>query len=77
MQQKYSKTARILAIIGILCILGLIIYMLYCAFTGKNFMASLFLVIMVPIFIWIFLFFSGKLYDQKSDNEEQDNASSK
>lgn len=67
---KHKKQARILAWAGIITIIILIVYMLYCAFTGRNFLGSLYMIIVVPVIIWAILFFGGLF--NKEDEEESE-----
>lgn len=66
---KYNKPARVLAWLAILVIIAILIFFLYCAFTGKNFFGSLYLVIIIPVIIWAVLFFAG-CFHEKEDKEE-------
>ncbi|MBQ4232073.1 MAG: hypothetical protein II699_02240 [Lachnospiraceae bacterium] len=67
---KYKKSARILAIIGLLAIVAGIAYFLYASFTGKNFFFGLGIIILVPVIIWAILFFSGAFNDNDEEDDE-------
>ena len=74
---KHSKQARVLAWLSILLILCLIIYMLYCAFTGQNFFGSLYLVIVIPVIIWAIMFFAGLFHSDKDEDDDPSEPSDK
>ena len=78
MNHKHNKFTRALAWLGIIALVCLFINMVYCAFTGKNFMGSLYLVIIVPTVIWggIVIF---RHFGHKNDffDDEEDSSSSK
>lgn len=57
---KTSKTKRVLAIVGILILLGLYIFSLVAAIMAKPyanglFLASIFATFIIPVFIYVFL----------------------
>jgi hypothetical protein len=68
---KYKKSARVLAIIGLLAIVAGIAYFLYASFTGKNFFFGLGIIILVPVIIWAILFFGGAFKDDKSEDDDE------
>ena len=72
---KYNKYARILAWLALFIIVALIVLFLYCAFTGKNFFGSLFLIIVIPVIIWVILFFAGCFHEDKPDDEKSESSS--
>ncbi len=67
---KHKKNKQILAWLTILLIAAVIIYMLYCAFTGKNFLVSLYLVFVIPVIIWVIMFFAGAFNDNNDNDED-------
>ena len=72
---RYNKPARVLAWLAILVIIAILVFFIYCAFTGKNFFGSLYLVIIIPVIIWAILFFAGCFHqeDENEDTAETDN----
>ncbi|MCR4716876.1 MAG: phosphate ABC transporter substrate-binding protein [Lachnospiraceae bacterium] len=72
---KQNKYARILAIIGLIAIVAAIIYFLYASFTGKNFFFGLGVIIVIPVFIWAILFFSGA-YNRDDEDDSDDGSNS-
>ncbi len=66
---KNKKIKQILAWLTILLIAAVIIYMLYCAFTGKNFLGSLYLIFVIPVIIWVIMFFAGA-FRNNNDNDK-------
>ena len=65
MKSKYTKTQRILAIIGIVLLVGLYVAALIASFfkspTAQGFLYSaLFCTFFIPILIYLLQFFSGK-----------------
>lgn len=66
---KYNKPARVLAWLAILVIIAIFVFFLYCAFTGKNFFGSLYLVIIIPVIVWAILFFAGCFHDKDEDTQ--------
>lgn len=66
---KYNKPARVLAWLAILVIIAILIFFIYCAFTGKNFFGSLYLVIIIPVIIWAILFFAGCFHEKEEHND--------
>ena len=67
---KHKKSARILAIIGLIAIVAGIIYFLYASFTGSNFFFGLGIIILIPVIIWAILFFSGAFNDNDEEDDE-------
>ena len=67
---KHKKSARILAIIGLIAIVAGIIYFLYASFTGRNFFFGLGIIILIPVIIWAILFFSGAFNDNNEEDDE-------
>ncbi len=67
---KYNKSARMLAIIGLIAIVLGIVYFLYASFTGKNFFFGLGIIILVPVIIWAILFFGGAFNDKNDDDDD-------
>ena len=60
---KTSKTTRVLAIVGIIILLGLYIFSLVAAIMAKPyanglFLASIFATFIIPVFIYVFLLMS-------------------
>ena len=72
MNQKHNKFTRALAWLGILLLICLFLNLLYCAFTGKNFMASFYLVIIVPTIIWGGIVIFRAFSPNKDKSEEDD-----
>lgn len=65
-----KKTARILAWVGIIIIIALIIATFITGITGsKYFMGCLWLCIIVPIFMYVFLWI-GKVLSSVNENDE-------
>ena len=66
MKSKYTKTQRILAVVGIVLLVGLYVAALVCSFftrtdaAKKLLMAALFATVAIPVIIWLFQFFIGK-----------------
>lgn len=74
MKSKYTKKQRILAIIGIVLLVGLYIAALIASFfkspTAQGFLYSaLFCTFFIPIVIYLFQFFSGKTRPPKEEDE--------
>ncbi len=74
MKSKYTKKQRILAIIGIVLLVGLYIAALIASFfkspTAQGFLYSaLFCTFFIPVLIYLFQFFSGKTRPPKEDDE--------
>ncbi len=72
MKSKYTKKQRILAIVGIVLLVGLYIAALIASFfnspTAQGFLHSaLFCTFFIPIVIYLFQFFSGKTRPPKED----------
>ncbi len=74
MKSKYTKKQRILAIIGIVLLVGLYIAALIASFfkspTAQGFLYSaLFCTFFIPVLIYLFQFFSKKTRPPKEDDE--------
>lgn len=74
MKSKYTKKQRILAIIGIVLLVGLYIAALIASFfkspTAQGFLYSaLFCTFFVPIVIYLLQFFARKNSDRQQDDE--------
>ena len=68
-----KKSARIMAWIGIIIIVGLVIATLITGITGsKYFMGCLWLCIIVPILIYVFLWIGKVLFSLNSNDELED-----
>ena len=68
-----EKIRRITAILTILVIIGLITGTIICAFTGSPyFYGMLFLMIVVPVVLWVFMWFTGLVTGNgnKEDNND-------
>lgn len=71
-----KKTRRILALIGVIFLIGLYVCTLLCAlFAEENLMsllmASLYATFVIPVLIWIYTFVY-KLVKKDSDDENED-----
>ena len=67
-----EKLRRIVAMISVVVIVALIIGMVICAITGsKYFFGMLALVFLIPITLWVFMWFA-KLVNSSSDSEPED-----
>ena len=68
-----KKSARVMAWIGITIIVGLVIATLITGITGsKYFMGCLWLCIIVPILIYVFLWIGKVLFSLNSNDELED-----
>ncbi len=71
-----EKIRKVVALVSVIVILALIIGMIICAITGsKYFFGMLALVFMVPITLWVFMWFTKlttKHSDESADIEEKD-----
>ncbi|MCI8683255.1 MAG: hypothetical protein HFH50_09725 [Lachnospiraceae bacterium] len=78
MEDTMKKTQRILAILGIVLLLGLYLSTLVFALLGKDFfpvfMASLFSSFVVPVLIWAYGFVY-KLIKKRASSEAEETAS--
>lgn len=72
-----KKTKQILAILGIVLILGVNILLVFAAGTASEdnmnmFNAAIVTVILVPVLLWVYLFFY-KLIKKRSEDSELEN----
>lgn len=67
--KKHKLFKKAFAWLTILVIAALIIFFLYCSFTGKNFFGSLYLFIIVPVIIWFVMFLAG-CFKNKDENDD-------
>lgn len=73
-----KKAKQILAIIGVILLVGLYVSTLVCAlFGGDNFMdllmASVYATFVIPVLIWVYTFFYKLI--KKDDSEKEDSQS--
>ena len=77
--KKYTRTQRILAVIGIVLLVALYLTALVAAFVRNNALATqvltaaLFCTVAVPVIIWLFQFFirkTGGKEDQPENSQE-------
>ncbi len=69
--KKQTLFKKAFAWLTILVIAALIIFFLYCAFTGKNFFGSLYLFIIVPVIIWFVMFLAGCFKNKEDDDDTE------
>ena len=68
-----EKIRRITAFATVIVIIGLIIGTIICAVTGSRyFFGMLFLMIVVPVVLWVFMWFT-RLVSGVAENESEDN----
>lgn len=65
-----EKIRRITAFITVFIIIGLIIDTIICAVTGSQyFFGMLFLMFVVPVVLWVFMWFTKLVSGENSDDE--------
>ena len=68
-----EKIRRITALLTVAVIIGLIIGPIICAVTGsKYFFGMLFLMFVVPIVLWVFMWFTRLLSGGNDENTDDD-----
>lgn len=71
-----KKTKRILAIIGVILLIGLYLSTLFCAlFAEKNLMSllmtSIYATFVIPVLIWVYTFVYKLIKKDRNDDEEE------
>lgn len=68
-----EKIRRITALLTVVVIIGLIIGTIICAVTGsKYFFGMLFLMFVVPIVLWVFMWFTRLVSGGNDENTDDD-----
>lgn len=71
-----KKTKRILAIIGVILLIGLYLSTLFCAlFAEENLMSllmtSIYATFVIPVLIWVYTFVYKLIKKDRTDNEDE------
>lgn len=72
-EKAMEKMRRIIALATVVCIVILVIATLVCGIAGSDyFFGVLFLTFVVPVILWVFMWFTNLVNSRKNQEEDED-----